>query len=70
MNRLYNVKNSIYFLIVHFFIWMPDFINVVYYSLGNKFKLLLEPNIVKVNFNKYILRIKSNTKKKVNFFFF
>ena len=70
MNRLYNVKNSIYFLTVHFFIWMPDFINhVVYYSLGNKFKLLLKPNIAKVNFNKYILRIKSNTKKKVNFFF-
>ena len=49
---------------------MPDFIyHAVYYSLGNKFKLLLEPNIVKVNFNKYILRIKSNTKKKRNIFF-
>lgn len=70
MNRFYNVKNSIYFLTVHFFIWMPDFIyHAVHYSLGNKFKLLLEPNIVKVNFNKHILRIKSNTKKKMNIFF-
>ena len=58
MDGLYNVKNLIYFLTVHFFIWMPDFIyHAVYYSLGNKFKLLLEPNIVKVNFNKYIFSL-------------